>query len=569
MSEELDDLDVAVTGAAVQPSTPAASGAAQPLAAQRQFALIGLVSLIACLVVYVLRLDRVVGTFVDDAWYVVLAQALATGQGYSLINCPTPGLLPLYPPAFPFFLSLVYRLSPTFPENLWLLKAVSISAMLGAGVLTFRYFVKVKSLTPYAALGIAVATVVAPPLVFLATSTLMSECFFTCALLLTVWLVERCREAEPQQQWRWAVLAGLAASVTFLTRSIALGALAAAFFYLLKERLPRAASVFTLTVALICGPWVLYSNAHAPALTQETQEQGHIVQPYLKQFWQKRAGDVDSGEETWRDLPGRMARNLGLIARVDLLRSMAAPLVELFYGQADPEGATATPWSMLLLSLLLTALTLLGYASACRNKVTYAELLVPCLIFVIVLWPWPPFRLILPLLPFWYYYFLLGLRQLAQRFFPAPSVDGDSLAAGSPRQAWVMNGALAVFVALGFFGNLSYLAKQYDTSVVASGGLPGIFTEVENQFKFLNRQLKPGEVVASANPPLTFLFTGHKTIGVGESSKVEGLWKQLGIRYIMNVNLFERGDDPTQTGYRVVYQSRRYPHQIWIVTLTP
>lgn len=275
-----------------------------------------------------------------------------------------------------------------------------MSAMLGAGVLIFRYFVKVKNLTAHTALGLAVTTVIAPPFVLLATSTLMSECFFTCTLLLTIWLIERCREAEPQQQLRWAVWAGLAASVTFLTRSIALGVLAAAFFYLLKERLPRAALVFTLTVALICGPWVLYSNTHTPSLTPEIQEQGHIVQPYLSQFWQKRAGDAVSGEESWRDLPARIARNLSLIARIDLLRSMATPAVEFIYGQVDPEGTTAMPWSLLLISLLLTALILFGYLTACRERVTSVELLVPCLLGVIVLWPWPPFRLILPLLPF-------------------------------------------------------------------------------------------------------------------------------------------------------------------------
>ncbi|MFN8002205.1 MAG: hypothetical protein U0X75_14450 [Acidobacteriota bacterium] len=53
------------------------------------------------IVIYAMRLDRVVGMFQDDAWYVLLAKALATGQGYTLVNSPTSGILPLYPPAFP------------------------------------------------------------------------------------------------------------------------------------------------------------------------------------------------------------------------------------------------------------------------------------------------------------------------------------------------------------------------------------------------------------------------------------------------------------------------------------
>jgi len=83
--------------------------------------------------VYWLRLDKVFGMMLDDAWYLVLAKSLATGQGYTLINSPTPSIVPIYPPAFPFLLSLLYRLSPQFPENLWLLKSLSVVAMLATG----------------------------------------------------------------------------------------------------------------------------------------------------------------------------------------------------------------------------------------------------------------------------------------------------------------------------------------------------------------------------------------------------------------------------------------------------
>src|SRR5437016_5848515 len=85
------------------------------------------------LTIYILRLDHVVGLIKDDAWYVLSAKALASGQGYTLINSPTPGMLPFYPPALPWLLSLVFRFSPQFPQNLWLLKSVSIAAMLGIG----------------------------------------------------------------------------------------------------------------------------------------------------------------------------------------------------------------------------------------------------------------------------------------------------------------------------------------------------------------------------------------------------------------------------------------------------
>ena len=94
-----------------------------------------------CLIIYLLRFDQIVGQAWDDAWYVLLAKALATHQGYTLINSPVSGIVPsLYPPAFPWLLSLVYRLGPEFPQNIWLLKSVSIAAMLGAGGVSYSYF---------------------------------------------------------------------------------------------------------------------------------------------------------------------------------------------------------------------------------------------------------------------------------------------------------------------------------------------------------------------------------------------------------------------------------------------
>src|SRR2546422_9873302 len=50
------------------------------------------------LLIYLLRLDQVIGMFADEARYALLAKALATGQGHTLINSPSPGIMPLSPP---------------------------------------------------------------------------------------------------------------------------------------------------------------------------------------------------------------------------------------------------------------------------------------------------------------------------------------------------------------------------------------------------------------------------------------------------------------------------------------
>ena len=98
-----------------------------------------LAALLLPLGIYLLRVNDIAGVVVDDAWYLMLARALAEGSGYAIISSPREAILPLYPPGFPAVLSLAYRIHPEFPANVFLLKGVSIVAMLTVGILTFRY----------------------------------------------------------------------------------------------------------------------------------------------------------------------------------------------------------------------------------------------------------------------------------------------------------------------------------------------------------------------------------------------------------------------------------------------
>src|SRR5687768_18471594 len=90
-----------------------------------------LMLLLVTLAIYVLRLNRAAGLMVDDAWYMLLAKSLADGTGYSLISSAIEPILPLYPPGLPAMLSLIFRVSPDFPSNVFLLKSVSIAAKIG------------------------------------------------------------------------------------------------------------------------------------------------------------------------------------------------------------------------------------------------------------------------------------------------------------------------------------------------------------------------------------------------------------------------------------------------------
>src|SRR5262245_50973747 len=194
------------------------------MAGQRLMSGAVLSGLLLSSVIYILRFDHAFGLMIDDAWYLLLAKSLATGQGYQLINSPTPGILPLYPPGYPFLLSIFYRLYPHFPENIWLLKSVSVAAMMGTGAISYLYFHRYRGLSVWHATGIAVASVLCPPLVSLATSTLMSECVFTLVLIATILVVEesvRAARAKNNRTWFLVAASAMLATYAFLLRSIA------------------------------------------------------------------------------------------------------------------------------------------------------------------------------------------------------------------------------------------------------------------------------------------------------------------------------------------------------------
>ena len=68
------------------------------------------------------------GTFHDDGIYVVTARALAEGQGYRIISLPDSPTQTKYPILFPWLLSLVWRVAPSFPENLLWLRAIPLAS---------------------------------------------------------------------------------------------------------------------------------------------------------------------------------------------------------------------------------------------------------------------------------------------------------------------------------------------------------------------------------------------------------------------------------------------------------
>ncbi len=509
--------------------------------------LAAIVAILLFVVIYWMRLDRVFGMLLDDAWYLLLAKSLATGQGYTLINSPSPGIVPIYPPAFPFLLSLLYRLWPQFPENLSLLKLLSVVSMFGAGLAIYSYYRRERKLSPLMALAIASATVFCPSLVFLATSAVMSESLFLLCLVMTVMLIERGVQGGMEKNLLRCLLpAAFFAALAFLTRSASVAMIAAVILYLLKKRLIKPAIIFVFVVGLIAGPWVIYSRMNAPTPEQMAEVNNYIVVPYSKQFWQKIAGFEIYGENTLSEIPGRTLGKAWEIFGTDFGRMFVAPLFEAL--TTTQNWIEETGNSGLILSLLLSLLTLLGFFHAVRSEITLAEMAIFFSFLMIVIWPGELFRQVLPYLPFLLFYLALSVKGI-RSFYPGLK------AFAHPQKT--MFALLGLILAINLYGNFSYLIKLFGSPLERPATIR-IYEENAEMLKWVRERVSQDGVVATANPPLVHLLTGHKTVGSDDPSKHWSKWNELGVRYLIRTQYALRPlpGDPAETAYQTIYRQR-------------
>ena len=269
--------------------------------------------------VYLLRLDHIVGIMGDDAWYALLGRTLARGGGFLQPNTPTPGLLPIVPPGFPLLLAPLWYLAPAFPANVLVLKALSVVAMFATAGLTYAYSRAHTEWPRELSLIVAVAVTLVPSLVFLATSTLMSDAVFLAVQLATLVALER----WPTRTG--TVVAGVGAAVAMLMRTVGVTVPAGAVVYLCLTRQWRRAAVLAVVVVVSLTPWLLYAHRHASTAAQ--QGEGEALLSYRQQFWQQWAGDAKAGTATLGDLPLRIGQNTVDVITRDVVALVAPSLL--------------------------------------------------------------------------------------------------------------------------------------------------------------------------------------------------------------------------------------------------
>ncbi len=310
-----------------------------------------------------------VGAFQDDAIYTVLARSLATGEGYRLINLPGAPHATHYPPGYPFFLSLLWRLAPSFPDNIVVFKFANAAWLALAAVGTMMFARRrLKWSVPVAGLMAAAGTLAI--VVLLVTGVVLSEPMFMAILFPTLLVSERAVDTGRTGD---AVAAGIVCGVLTLIRTIGAVVIPAAVLMLVWRRRFRAALVLFAAAACFVIPWQLWQGAW----------QGEIPAVLVGKYGSYGPWLADGYRE------GGLA-----FARAVVITNLQS--LDSFLNYAFMPVAAVWPRAMAFLTVV--GLTLLGLYQLVRQAPVSA-LFLAAYFGVVLLWPFEPNRFVLAVWP--------------------------------------------------------------------------------------------------------------------------------------------------------------------------
>ncbi|HYN08020.1 MAG TPA: glycosyltransferase family 39 protein [Vicinamibacterales bacterium] len=437
------------------------------------------IALALALVVLILGVWRLVprvsGVFHDDAIYVSTAKALAEGHGYRLINLPDAPRQTKYPILYPAILAIVWKSWPVFPDNLVAMQLISLLSAAAALGLIYLYLVRFEYCSRLTAALAVLLSATTPLLLYIGTLTL-SEMPFTLLATVALWRVDADLRNVATTRLHQLVT-GVLLGTPYLCRTLGLSLIIAALVVLVWRRKPMVVTMLGTTAMV--APWMLWSAP--PSVAWEAN-------PIIGYYTDYAAGWSPPGLDALR------------VATLNLLllgaETARIPLTAIDTGLKAVSLANPTPM------FLLGAMAWVYVARRARH----GDLLFSFVLLygtVICLWPWRPWRFVIPILPFLVTGLASAVAAVARRFL------------GRPRHQYVL--AAAGLVAI--VGNVIMVAGGVRAS--HRDGYPYAFApEVtatervswnafEDLFAWIRSHAGKDEIMASGLDTMVALYTGR------------------------------------------------------------
>jgi hypothetical protein len=422
-----------------------------------------------------------VGSFDDDASYILTARALLTGHGLTAPIANGTIAAGSYPPGYSALLAPLLWLWAHSYLPLRLLSAVCYA---GLFPLTWLYLGRRRVSD-----GVRVATLLllalGPPLATFG-SMVMAETPFLVLLMTLLLLVDRWDRQDPAWTWTGLAVVGAAAGLVWL-KEAGIGVVAGLVLWLLlrrsRHRIRRAAMVAGGTIALLLPVVVARLSAGVPlAGSRYSQELGGYYQ-------------------------GGLLDRLVHVAPHALWQMLSTALPATLVPYLTPlpiQGHDSDVWKVL--SWHVTILAVIGAVVWARRHRDAAIVIVPVYLAETLLWPYINERrviLVLPVLAAWY---VLGAQALGRAAWTAWTARTRRPRPGA-RTWWPVSAGATLAAALVVVPLLAQMPRDY---LVGYGQDTSHFGGSRYAL-MLSRLGTPADVVETDYLSSTALFTGHET----------------------------------------------------------
>jgi hypothetical protein len=428
------------------------------------------------------------GRFQDDSIYFSSAKALAQGGGYVIPSFPGTPPQTKYPFLYPWLLSWIWKLNPSFPQNLkqgvWLTQFFGCWAL----VVAFLLLRRLPGIGEWPAMFIVGLCTVHP--IFLRLSgSIMADLPFMALLLTAVLLADSAM--RPGAAAHLAMATGTFAALSAGMRTIGIAVVAGIFLGALWRRAYRQAIVFSAVAGVVMAieSW--------PTLFHRMSAQG---QGGGGRGWQQTYAYYADYGHFWRlSVPG-IWPFLNMVKRnLLLLVSGPGPFV------IAPLGGPTT----LLHTLLFSVLTVPILAGIVRQGKSQEwkpiHFVFLCYGAVLLVWPFPLFdRYFLPFLPL----FFVGLWIETPRLL---ALVRANLRLGTPLlQRAIAAGVLAILLEIVSFAGWNYLVEDPYRLQLASASRAGALEGRKQAYEWIREYTAPGVRIAAYDDVILYLYTGRQ-----------------------------------------------------------
>jgi len=470
---------------------------------------------------------EMLGLFGDDGIYAVVAKSLSEGEGYRLISLPTAPEQTKYPFLYSYILSLLWGLYPEFPENIGLLKAANAAFLTTIFILSYLFYR--RRIPGEESEGLLFAALVCiNPTVFSLTDFTVSDILFLLICLAAFVIfdaVEKCAARRGS-----VTLPAVVVALGCLTRSAGVPLAVAGAIHFVWNKRYRDLTNYVCLVVLFVIPWWLWVGTHS------NQTVSSLLDYYVSYSSEPPAFAI-----MWFDPFGAVEIVWGN------LRYMLDALDLIFQSKI-------IPGLLLPVGLIL----LLGVWQSFNDQSVFFRFYVVLYLGLVIAWPFPSARYLIPLAPGIYFFLFQGVRA-------AESHLSNLMTSEARRKILChlvrVTFALVVVVHVGWLSHYLFSKDGATTRVWFGERLPASWRGFSETFEWIRYHTDDRTILATSYDPMYYLYTGRRAIqpalynpktyfypygraipDVGSPAGIKAELQSLGVRFLVIHPLSDHGE---------------------------